>query len=92
MGTSRTTHDRVRAVKKVVKDSGEGEGEQYAAAFARVRLVRAWIAVVAALVTMLSGYVALLERLLTWWSRSHGWHWRDATGIFIQAVQHAAWF
>ena len=36
----------------------------YAGAFARVRLVRAWIAAVAALVTMLYAYVALLERVI----------------------------
>jgi hypothetical protein len=36
----------------------------YAGAFARVRLVRAWIAAVAALVTMLYGYVTLLERVI----------------------------
>jgi hypothetical protein len=38
--------------------------DDYAGAFARVRLVRAWIAAVAALVTMLYGYVALLERVI----------------------------
>lgn len=38
--------------------------DYYAGAFARVRLVRAWIAAVAALVTMLYGYVALLERMI----------------------------
>jgi hypothetical protein len=37
--------------------------EQYAGAFARVRLVRAWVAAAAALVAMLMGFVALLERL-----------------------------
>ena len=38
--------------------------DEYAGAFARVRLVRAWIAAMAALVAMLYGYVALLERML----------------------------
>jgi hypothetical protein len=38
--------------------------EDYTDAFARVRLVRAWIAAVSALVAMVSGYVALLERIL----------------------------
>ena len=38
--------------------------EEYAAAFERVRLVRAWIAAAAALVAVLSGYVAVLERVV----------------------------
>jgi hypothetical protein len=38
--------------------------EKYAAAFERVRLVRAWIAAAAALVTVISAYVAVIERLL----------------------------
>ena len=38
--------------------------DEYAGAFARVRLVRAWIAAAAALVAMLYGYVALLERVI----------------------------
>jgi hypothetical protein len=38
--------------------------EQYAAAFARVRLVRAWIAAAAALVAMLYAYVGLLEKVV----------------------------
>ena len=41
-----------------------GEAERYAGAFARVRLVRAWIAAAAAMVAMLYGYVALLERVV----------------------------
>jgi len=40
------------------------EEERYAGAFARVRLVRAWIAAAAAMVAMLYGYVALLERVV----------------------------
>ena len=38
--------------------------DDYTGAFARVRLVRAWIAAVAALVAMLYGYVALLDRVI----------------------------
>jgi hypothetical protein len=64
MGTPRTTRDRMRAVKRVVDASGVGGAEQYAAAFARVRLVRAWIAAAAAMVALLYGYVALLERVV----------------------------
>ena len=45
-------------------ESGAGESERYAGAFARVRLVRAWIAAAAALVAMLYAYVALLERVM----------------------------
>lgn len=48
--------------KRVVTDAGEGE--RYAGAFARVRLVRAWIAAAAAMVAMLYAYVALLERVV----------------------------
>jgi hypothetical protein len=48
-----------------VEQSGAERGaEEYAAAFARVRLVRAWIAAAAALVAMLYGYVALLARVV----------------------------
>jgi hypothetical protein len=45
------------------KTEGNTEEQQYAGAFARARLVRAWIAVVAALVAVLYAYVALLERV-----------------------------
>ena len=38
--------------------------DNYAAAFARVRLVRAWIAAAAALVAVLSAYVAVIERVM----------------------------
>lgn len=54
----------MRMSKKQVVQSGAGEVEQYAGAFARVRLVRAWIAAAAAMLTMLYGYVALLERVV----------------------------
>lgn len=64
MGMSRTARDRVRTVKQVTEVSGERGTEQYAAAFARVRLVRAWIAAAAAMVALLYGYVALLERVV----------------------------
>jgi phage shock protein PspC (stress-responsive transcriptional regulator) len=53
--------------KKRVVGGGEscaGEAERYEAAFARVRLVRAWIAAAAAMVAMLYAYVALLERVV----------------------------
>ena len=52
--------------KRVVsgEQSGAGEAERYAGAFARVRLVRAWIAAAAAMVAMLYAYVALLERVV----------------------------
>ena len=48
------------------KDEGEGkaEAERYVGAFARVRLVRAWIAAAAAMVAMVYAYVALLERVV----------------------------
>jgi hypothetical protein len=54
----------MRMSKKRVVVSGAEEVERYAGAFARVRLVRAWIAAAAALVAMLYGYVALLERVV----------------------------
>ena len=50
--------------KRVVDGAAEHEAEQYAGAFARVRLVRAWIAAAAAMVAMLYAYVALLERVV----------------------------
>ena len=39
-----------------------GDVRQYAAAFARVRLVRAWVAVAAAIVAVLSTCLTLVER------------------------------
>jgi len=65
MKSTRTSGARAR-VERVVEKSGavDRNGEEYAAAFARVRLVRAWIAAAAALVAMLYGYVALLERVV----------------------------
>jgi len=54
-----------KSQKRVVPEGeGEGEAERYAGAFARVRLVRAWIAAATAMVAMLYGYVALLERVV----------------------------
>ena len=50
------------------KGGGEREAERYAGAFARAKLVRAWIAVAAAMVAMLYAYVAFLERLERWWA------------------------
>jgi len=38
--------------------------EKYAAAFERVRLVRAWIAAAAALVAVISAYVAVIEKVV----------------------------
>jgi hypothetical protein len=54
----------MRMSKKQVVKPGAEEVKGYADAFARVRLVRAWIAAAAALLTMLYGYVALLERVV----------------------------
>ncbi|HET9797300.1 MAG TPA: hypothetical protein VFP90_04905 [Gemmatimonadaceae bacterium] len=38
--------------------------DEYAGAFARVRLVRAWIAAASAMVGVLAGWLALVERLV----------------------------
>jgi hypothetical protein len=38
--------------------------DEYAGAFARVRLVRAWIAAASAMVGMLLGWLAFVERLI----------------------------
>ena len=54
----------MRKSQKRVVPEGEGEAERYAGAFARVRPVRAWIAAATAMVAMLYGYVALLERVV----------------------------
>ena len=53
----------MRMTRRTVK-SGAEEVERYAGAFERVRLVRAWIAAAAAMVTVLGGFVALLERVV----------------------------
>jgi len=50
-------------VRAEEKREGEREAERYAGAFARAKLVRAWIAVAAAMVAMLYAYVSFLERL-----------------------------
>jgi hypothetical protein len=42
----------------------EATRAKYAAAFERVRLVRAWIAAAAALVAVISAYVAVIERVV----------------------------
>jgi hypothetical protein len=42
----------------------EGADHEYDAAFARVRLVRAWIAAASAMVGMLLGWLAVVERLV----------------------------
>ena len=54
----------MRMTRKRAVESEAGEVEQYAGAFARVRLVRAWIAAAAAMVAMLYAFVALLERVV----------------------------
>jgi len=46
-----------------LRRTGTGR-EEYAAAFERVRLVRAWIAAAAAFVAVLSAYVAIIERVM----------------------------
>ena len=55
---------RVEATPARVVAAEEREAKRYAGAFARVRLVRAWIAAAAAMVGMLYGYVTLLERVV----------------------------
>jgi hypothetical protein len=57
---ARVAAEGEREVKQEVKP----EVKPYAGAFARVRLVRAWIAAAAALVAVLYSYVALLERMV----------------------------
>ena len=54
----------MRMTRKRAVEPEAGEVEQYAGAFARVRLVRAWIAAAAAMVGMLYAFVALLERVV----------------------------
>ena len=67
-----TRMKRVRASRKgeettsarVTEEAeAKGEAERYAGAFERVRFVRAWIAVVAAILAVLSVYLPLLERV-----------------------------
>lgn len=77
------------------EERGADEGaEQYAGAFARVKLVRAWVAVTAAVVAMLFAYVALLERVVKWWtsctSRFAGWGPAKTRGIYRATLQLAA--
>ena len=72
MRAKRASRQRVEKTRARAKGAeGEREAARYAGAFARVRLVRAWIAAVAAVASMVSPYVALLERLLKWWSTFH---------------------
>ena len=54
---------RRRGAAKVTRRSGPARDE-YATAFERVRLVRAWIAAAAALVAVLSAGVAVIERVM----------------------------
>lgn len=46
------------------KHEKEATRDKYSEAFERVRLVRAWIAAAAALVAVISAYVAVIERAL----------------------------
>ncbi len=46
------------------KHEREATREKYAAAFERLRLVRAWIAAAAALVAVISAYVTVIERIV----------------------------
>ena len=46
------------------KHEGDTTRDRYAAALERVRLVRAWIAAAAALVAVISAYVAVIERIV----------------------------
>ena len=70
-GTSHTTRRAPRNAppqpKRVDGDGpavgDEERSEEYAGAFARVRLVHAWVGAVAALVGLLMALVALVERL-----------------------------
>ncbi|HKH93121.1 MAG TPA: hypothetical protein VKA54_15050 [Gemmatimonadaceae bacterium] len=64
MKSTRTSGARTQVGRVAEQDSVERGAEDYEGAFARVRLVRAWIAAAAALVAMLYGYVALLERVV----------------------------
>src|SRR5690349_14360693 len=66
--TTRGARPATTQARAGAESTREGEAEQYAGAFARVRLVRAWIAVTAAAVAMLYAYVALLERVVKWWT------------------------
>ncbi|HEX7981823.1 MAG TPA: hypothetical protein VF461_24670 [Gemmatimonadaceae bacterium] len=60
-----TTGDR-RAPRRSGSWAGRRSAtrDEYAAAFERVRLVRAWIAAAAALVAVISAYVAVIERVV----------------------------
>ena len=62
----RTSRTRAETTPARAKREGEGRGEaeRYARAFARVRLVRAWIAIVAAILATFSAYVPLMERVV----------------------------
>ena len=64
MKATRTSEVRKRVEQAAAQVREERGGDEYARAFARVRLVRAWIAAAAALVAVLYSYVALLERVV----------------------------
>ena len=75
MKRASASRTRSKATPARVAGEGEREAQQYAGAVTRVRLVRAWIAAVAAIVAMLSTYVTLLERIERWWASFPGWLW-----------------
>jgi len=63
----RVAHDDAAPAQRgwAVRRSGTRRSRgNYAAAFERVRLVRAWIAAAAAFVAVLSAYVAVIERVM----------------------------
>lgn len=77
----RTSRERLETPRE------DGNAERYTGAFARVRLVRAWIAVAAAVVAMLYAYLALLERLVRWWLAFPTWR---GVRLHARLIAHAA--
>ena len=58
-------HQATRPSTGVARTTPTGDGpEQYTGAFARVRLVRAWIGVAAAMVALGYAFASLLDRVL----------------------------
>ena len=64
MKGTKTPGVKTRAGRVAEQEREKRMPDEYAGPFERVRLVRAWIAAAAALVAMLYGYVALLERVV----------------------------
>ena len=60
----RTWPNAEREMIRKHEQEREATREKYAAAFERVRLVRAWIAAAAALLAVISAYVAVIERVV----------------------------